>query len=337
MVWGVTAALLVTLSVGLYLRWALTGMIQMRGEFADLRHAHSHLGYFGLLFPLAWLGWSRVNAPAPGRRLLAVYAAATVVAFLGFLRAGYGPDAIVGCTVVGVIWLISAWPLRRQLTDLYNPLGVVPFGVVAGLACIPPIAFFLRRDPALAHRFVATFLAMLLLAVIVPSALASRRISAGPWPVLGVAAGLGAVALGVWPDPIARAGLLVFALLIVWGVARSRGPIHLKVGWGTVGLGLACIALGVLTNNRVTAIGAIHFLILAPVLSTLAPGLLRRPVPSWAWFLEYAFAGVLGGSLVAQGAGAGAWTLTASALGGTAVVLWWIIVLIAQQRRSGNR
>lgn len=65
---GLLAALLGTIGLGVWLRWALAGAVDLLAPFGHLRHAHSHLGYYGLLFPLAWLGWKAAGATIPGRR-----------------------------------------------------------------------------------------------------------------------------------------------------------------------------------------------------------------------------------------------------------------------------
>ncbi|MEM6732542.1 MAG: hypothetical protein AAF658_13370, partial [Myxococcota bacterium] len=171
--WTLMGAALTTLALGVWMRWALTGSTRLPFEFAHLRHAHSHLGYFALLFPLAWGGWSAAGAPVPGRAALVLYAFATCVSFVGFTLAGYGPVSIAGSTVVAIVWLWSAWPLLPRIRHLRDPLGGVPLGIVLALACVPPIAAILRSDPSLAQALVSTFLAALLFLVVVPSAFAA--------------------------------------------------------------------------------------------------------------------------------------------------------------------
>lgn len=335
--WARTAALVVgvalagTLALGVYLRWGLTGSFTMVGRLDHLRHAHSHLGYYGVLFPLAWLALRRNGVPGPGRAVAVAYALATAVAFFGFLRAGYGPEAIVGSTIVGAVWLGWAWQLRGRLGRWTDPLGVVPLGIIASLSCVPPIALTLRRDPTLARNFVATFLTALLLAVIVPAALAAAGRRVPGWPLALVAALGGSLALGVWPRAPAWALLAVYAVGLLIAGVRS-GPWHLRCAWAGVAIGLGAMAIGLLPNVRPIAIGSIHFVVLAPVLGSLAPGWLRTTPPDWAWWLYLVFVGVLSGSLVLQGLGLGPLWLTVSAVGGSLIAAWWITVAVAQVR-----
>lgn len=327
---GLLAALLGTIGLGVWLRWALAGAVALPAPFGHLRHAHSHLGYYGLLFPLAWLGWKAAGAAIPGRRSLSLYAASTAVAFVGFALAGYGPVAIAASTVIAAIWLYSVAPLVRRMARLHDPLGAVPLGLVASLACVPPIALNLRSDPALAAGFVSTFLSGLLFVVIIPSTLAARRISPGPWPLLLVSGGLGAAALGVAPSLPARAGLVVYAgLLLVPAFARWLAP-HARYAWLPVTVGLLAMAVGLLPNTRPVALGAIHFLILGPILATLAPSWMRRPPSARMWWLGHGLWGAMSAALVAQAFVAERWTWTAAAIGGTGTALWWLWAVIRQ-------
>jgi len=323
----VAVSLAGTMLVGVWLRWALAGSVPLALPFAHLRHAHSHLGYFGLLFPIAWIGWRAAGAPVPGRRTLIAYALCTAVACVGFLHGGYGPVAIAGSTLVAAFWLWSARGILGRLKKLRDPLGAVPLGIVASLACVPPIALTLRTSPALAHGFVTTFLSGLLLVVIIPSVFAGRRISPGPWPFFLATGCLGALSLGVAPNAVTRLGLLAFAGLMLAPVLSSRLELHARAAWALVGLGLGAMAVGLVPNVRPVALGAIHFLILGPVLGSLAPLWLQTPPPTWAWWLGHASWGAMSAALVLQAFVASPATWTVAALGGTATLLWWALVL----------
>lgn len=327
---AIGVALAGTLLLGAWLRWGLTGRLPLVGDFANLRHAHSHLGYYGVLFPLAWAGWRQAGAETPGPRVLAVYAAATALAFVGFLRAGYGIEAIVGSTVAGIVWLATGWRLRGRVAAWSDPLAPVLPGIVGAMACVPFVAMTLRSDPATAQALVATFLGALLLAVMVPSAFAARGVAVPGAPLLTLAALLGACSLGIWPAWPARIGLAGYGLWLVTAFGRRSLPLHLRLVWGLVGVGLVGMAAGLLPNVRPVVIGAIHFLVLSPVLGSLAAARLPRPLAPGAWWFNHAFVALLAAPLAAQGFGAGAWTMTLSAIGGTGVVLWWSYAAWAQ-------
>ncbi|MBE2250128.1 MAG: hypothetical protein IAE78_11310 [Myxococcus sp.] len=322
----IALSLLVTLGFGVWMRLALTGSVSMGLDFAHLRHAHSHLGAYGVLFPLAFLAWQARGAPTPGPRAMTVYALATALAVVGFLRAGYGPEAIVGSTVVGGLWLWSAFRLRRFVLRLDAPLALVPPGIVAAMACVPFIALTLRKDPVFAHQLVATFLSTLLLVVITPSALAAIGARAWASPALAVAGLLGTASLGVWSAPASRLGLAVYGLwLASVALQRSLAPV-LRAAWGAVGLGLLSMAVELVPNQRPAVLGALHFLVLGPVLLSLLPTLWRAP-PRWAQWVLLGFVALAAAPLVAQSLGVYASTLQLSALGGALVLGWWLAVL----------
>ncbi len=330
---AVGAALITSLMLGSTMRWILAGRLDPGWDFGHLRHAHSHLGFYGLLLPLAWLAWRQAGQALPHPILLWTYALATLLAFLGFLREGYGPAAIVGSSLVAAIWLLSAWPLRRRWSDPNDPLAMVLPGILAAEACVPPIAMFLRTSPVMGQAFVTTFLTLLLLAVAIPSAMAARDLRA-PWSALLIGALAGSASFALWPSPWMRLGLALYALLLARAAWRDERIGHLRTTWFLTSAGLLAVAAGALPTTRPVVIGAIHFLVLGPVLGSLAPGWLPRRIPAWSWWLELAGVLLLSLPLVAQGLGAGPWTLDASAIGGSWVLLWWIAACGYAGRRS---
>ncbi|MEM7607223.1 MAG: hypothetical protein AAF411_17865, partial [Myxococcota bacterium] len=252
-----------TMALGVFLRWWLAGAYAVDHPFAHLRHAHSHLGYFGVLFPLAWIGWAVAGEAMPSRRAWWSYAFVTLFTTAGFAHRGYAPLAIVGSTVVSLYWLWSARGLWRRLLNAYDVLAVVPLGIVASLVCVPPIALSLRQNPAFAQSMVSTFLCALLLLVVVPSVVASLRPRL-PWPLFFLSGALTALLLGPWPHWTARIGAFAYAALLMHVSLRCRLATHLRAVWATVALGLVALASGLVPNVRPVALAAIHFVILSP-------------------------------------------------------------------------
>lgn len=328
---GIAVGLILTLAVGLYLRWFLAGVgltIPAWTQYPFVRHAHSHLGYYAVLIPLAWLAWSSRGITALRPREAWTYAAFTGIATVGFVQAGYGLLGIVGSTVVGLLWLLAAVRAARAARGADDPLQTILCGTVAALACIPVIAISLRRDPALAAAAVQSFLALLLFLVAAPSALVAlglRQRAAWGLCVAGIGAGL---ALGLWDALPARIALLVLAAY--WVDAAWRMPARvLQVAWAAAAVGLAALGLRLVPNAHDVGVGAIHFLVLGPLLMALAWRLLADGVRAWGWWGYLAAVALLAGPLVVRGMGAaqGAWVGVASAIGGTGVLVWWGVVL----------
>jgi hypothetical protein len=320
-------AVIGVVGLGVWMRWSLVGVVSLPRPFGFLRHAHSHLGYFGLLFPLAWLAWRTTAARIPGPRVLVVYALATALATVGFISSGYGPVAIVGSTLVGAIWVFSALPLAPRMMAFDDPLAVVLPGLVFSFACVPPVALNLRTDPDLAYAFVATFLAGLLFLAIIPACLVAADVRLRAWPTLLVSGAFAAAFLGVAPDLLPRLGLLAFAAHLV-AVARAPPlPTHARVAWWGLVVGLFALGLGLVPNIRSVAVGATHFTILGPVLATLSPLAIARHVPPWAWWIGHATWSAMAAALLAQAFDGRPWTWTVAAATGTLTALWWLVVV----------
>ncbi len=264
----VTIGLAATMGVGTWLRWWLAGVALPVHNFGSLRHLHTHLGYYSVLFPLMWLAWIRlVKVRLPPWRI-AVYAYATAVSAIGFAREGYGLIANIGSAVVLLIWILSAWDLRSQL-GRNSWLGSVSLAIPAGAAMVPFVA--LNTGTSRASEFVRSFLGILLLGALLPTALAWCR--ARPFPVWGwgsivLVAGL---SLGAWQTAGIQAALLVVGLLLAaaGGSAPQAAPIRLA--WVLGGLGLFVVGHGWLPLQGPVAVAGTHFLVLGPLMLSIWP------------------------------------------------------------------
>lgn len=274
------AFLLLTLVVGTLLRAVLAGWGTLGPlSFADVRHAHSHLGYFAVLFPLAWVAMAQAGNPVPGPRLRGVYFGGAAVAFAGFLRGGYTFEAIVGSTLVGGVWLVFAWQNRRALGQLHSFVSNVGPGVLLASGFIPPIAVYTSKDAALAQRLVQTFLFLLLFGALLPVVLRKVRARPPPWPVWTAAGFLAALNFGVSSDmawtgigPVGLAACIFFSVSapgVTW-LDRSL--------FAASGLGVLLMGLRLLDNARDIALAGVHFAILGPFLTPFFTRF-RRP---WA-------------------------------------------------------
>ncbi|MCU0696822.1 MAG: hypothetical protein MUC96_09855 [Myxococcaceae bacterium] len=319
---GLALALLGTFALGLWMRLAMLGLVPLGLEFSHVRHAHSHLGAYGVLFPLAFLAWRRTGAFALPRWALALYTVSTVASVAGFLTRGYGALAIAGSTVVAAGWLWGAWGLRHRLMRTTDPLSLVPLSIVAALSCVPFIALMLRKAPAFAQQLVATFLGALLLLVVAPSALSALGARLRWTPALWLCGVAGVASLGLWEHPVTRAGLVVYAAAL--GLVALRPSLRLvtRWSWGLLGLGLGALALGLVPNVRPSVLGAIHFLVLAPVLLSLAP-LAWEPRSTAAELVLLVAVSAVAAPLLAQAFGHVAGTFAITTTASFLVAGWW--------------
>ena len=271
---GVLTLLVATLALGALLRAQLAGAFVV-GVFAHLRHAHSHLGYYGVLFPALWAVWSvtregRALSPAT----LLAYGVGCVAAAIGFATSGYGALSIAASTVVAAVWLFSAWHNRRLLVRLLERdwLAASPIAVVIACGFIPFIAISTRSDPALAQSLVRVFLGVLLFAAVLPAALSRLRAEpplALPYLLVALVAAVGA---GSELHPLFGAGLVVIGFVIGRAVAKvPELSIELRALWLAFALGTVLFGLGLLPKSAATSVAALHYVILGPLLCTFAP------------------------------------------------------------------
>lgn len=308
-----TAALglIVTVGIGLWLRLGLAGVAPLVGEFAFVRHAHTHAGYYLVLFPLAWLAWRRLGTNAPGPRLSALYGVAAFAAILAFALQGYALASIAASTIVGVGWLVSA---VRAFRAAPGWLGVAPAGIVLATCFVPPIGLSASRDPALTQALVQSFLSVLLLLVLIPTALATLRLPAPPPLLWGGLSALSCAFFGALPRGPLGVALSVQGLLLARALWRAPAELPLRLAWGGVAVGLMAAGLQGGPPSGPRAIAAVHALVLGPLFVTLAP-----PGRALTWVALLAAAG-MGAALV--GVEAGLDGRTSNLLAALAGALW---------------
>jgi hypothetical protein len=151
----VAVAILCTLALGVTLRAMLAGVVSApAADFSHLRHAHSHLGIYGVLFP-AFLVVAREAALGELKRsALRAYALAVVVAVVAFALGGYGPVAIAASAVVLVVWLGTAVVLRPRTTLRF--IDMAPVALVIASLLVPVVAASPRNWPELAQPLART-------------------------------------------------------------------------------------------------------------------------------------------------------------------------------------
>lgn len=303
-------ALAGTVGLGALLRAFLAGSGWLPGGYVELRHAHTHLGWYGVVLPASIAAWRTGG-------LGAAYGAAVAVATVGFVAQGYGPVAIAASTLVLAWWLLHGWRLWRDgaARGWFAP---APPSVIAAAVAIPSVAATLRRDPALSQALVAGFLAALLLGVALPAA--ARRAGLPPPRGRVLTLAVLATALYLGPLPIASplaAGPVALGVLLL-RAASSPGWTDLRLLIAIVGIGLVAAGIGLLPWSRAVAVAAVHFGLLGPVLH----GLLLEPptgraVAGVRW-LHHGSLGAMCAAIIAPAP-------TVAAVAGVAVAGWWLI------------
>lgn len=320
-------SLAATMALGLALRsagvWAWLPAAGL--EFANLRHAHSHVGFFGALTFGWYLLERELGVPLAGR-LVAGYATAVGLVTVGFAAMGYRAPTIALSALVAALWIwvgLLHWRARRGLAPSW--LDVAPVGLGGGAALIPLIAVMAKRDFPLSRELAHAFIAAVLFTLFVPAAfqrLGLRRTT--PVLVWGLLA-FGAAARSVFTD---RAGLVggllacCFAALVTLEVWRTRLGALQRVVW-------LAIPAAVLFGGFVPAaqaphvrLGGLHLLLLGPVVPSLF-GAWRRLAAGWRW----AYAASLGLMTAAVLLGPALWPDVAPAVAFTASVVFAAVAL----------
>jgi len=287
----VTLAL--TLLIGLALRFDLAdGVLAQVGlAMSDVRHAHSHLGFYGALTLAWWLVLDRRGAPTFTPTVTRAYLALVALASALFTFMGYAWPTILLSTLIAGFWLVAAWRLWRHAPSRATWLALAPWGVVLGIALVPAIAVTARRDLALSRDLAHVFIGVMLLVTFVPVALASLttdRAHRHAW-LWGVTAALGTAHV-VFAD---RSPWPLGLLLVVAGAALApalvglAAPRWLTLLWWGIPPGLAALGLAPVLQQEGVRVAALHYVVLGPLVMTTLHTLVPERLAARPWALAW--------------------------------------------------
>jgi len=258
---GAAVFLIITLMLGATLRWLLAGFAMPGIDFAQWRHAHSHTGFYGVLFPLAWYSARRSGLWLPGKRLIQIYFLLCGLSIFGFITGGYGFVAKGGSFGILSIWLLFAY--RNFKLPLKGWLDSLPISVAASAILIALIATIPDRSTLLSR----VFLTILIFGVFVPLIL-SRLTDHSPQPFVWFLATVSSsLFLPGYSNSLWLAAGPVWIACELGLCIRSRlNVMDLRIAamWSALAIGLSFASMGVLP--RAFGIAGIHFLILGPIL-----------------------------------------------------------------------
>ncbi len=313
-----------TVVAGLALRWDLaTGWVTALGlEFPDLRHAHSHVGFYGFLTIAWWLVLREVEGVSLGPRFVASYAAAVLATSALFAVMGYAAPTIALSTLVAGYWAVVAWRSRRA----HGWLALPPWAVVVGLLLVPAIAVMAKRDFALSRQLAHVFIAVMLLWAFVPMALAALkvpRVAPLAWASSNLLGSTYLVFSESWPWPLGwMTALAGFALLGPLRAVARGWPAWLQALWGGFVIGLVVVGVTPPLQTEATRLAALHFTALGPLGGTLlyvwAPD--RARSRAWAVWVALGALGAMLAAMVAVEALGHALAMKAAAWAGTVLV-----------------
>lgn len=297
--------LAVTVSVGAWMR-AIVAWPAFSGgvDFGNLRHAHSHVAFFGwVTMAIFALMVGRVRPDERVRRRLAAYGnalgIASIAAFVSFLRAGYDALSIAISAVHVVLWIaftIDAWPLFGQLHRLRRHFwrGALVFLMLAGASTLGPAVVAAGRvtDPWLRELAVKAFLTLFIGGFVLLGTYGALHRFVPRARLAGLALTLASIGVPAtallhvgarppawWIVPVGRAGTLLVglaAILVAADLARARRAPAL-VRLATVALGvkgvleiLAGLGVGLaLIRSQPIVVAYLHLVLLGVVTAGL--------------------------------------------------------------------
>lgn len=331
--------LFLTMLLGIALRFDLTdGALGALGlAYSDVRHAHSHVGFYGAL-TLAWLLLLRQrDITLLGGRATQVYLAIVLVTSALFAFMGYALATIVLSTVVAGFWLVAAWRVWRDARLRDDWIALAPWGVALGMLLIPAIAVTARRDFALSRDLAHVFIGVMLLLTFVPIALSALRVPRVQPLAFAVCAALGTAHVvfrdrSPWPLGLA---LSAAGALLALGLRGLTGPRWLVVTWWLLPAGLVVMGALPPLQQEGVRIAALHFLVLGPLLLTslhrLAPARLAAHPITFALALVALVVKLSAMALGPLVALPGAWAIAAWAAVALVVALALTLLLPAPQ------
>lgn len=279
-----------TVGIGVLLRWQFAGVGWELTKALDLRRAHSHLAFYGILFPLVW--FMGVGARSFGLRskTLWFYFGAVVLSTIGFLTQSYGPVSIVGSTAVLLVWWVFAFDLFRRREHAWS--APIPSFIILSSVLILAVAISTKRDPLLASRLARSFLTLLLFGVLVPSVLKaieplqSRMGQRGSWAWTSATLASAVFLTGLSDHfvfglgPVVLGGMIGFFAFVLFKSRVDFASRRLAAYWLSLGAFLGATGLKILVPTHAVAVAGVHFLVLGPVFLTVSlakfPGRFER-------------------------------------------------------------
>lgn len=257
-------SLLCAVSGGLILR------LQYSGFFADLtfldfRRAHSHLGFFGFLFPMIWHHFEKSKFWICGQRLKIFYCLLLVLSTVGFLVSGYGILAHISSALVLVVWLFFAVSIYSKVKGLAKSIPISIMMAALSVVCLAVLTG--SGQNVVPWQLVRIFLTILVFGVfgsVVAEKLSVRSLSPFLWvgSVLGTGVFLSQTRFSeyfsIFP---AILGLCILYCLFNNKYLIYRKRDRIRIYYIILGITFILISFGFIPNNRSTAISGIHYFI----------------------------------------------------------------------------
>lgn len=266
--------LILTMLTGVILRLSFAGVDTGFLKKLDLRQAHSHLGFYGFLFPMIWVLLRSRSFWIPQGGLALFYKVSVAVSFFAFLVQGYGAASHAASILVLLIWLVfSIKNLKNQHPMKKSWDGAIPVSVILATMFVAAVAISAARGfDNLAFKFVRGFLTVLAYGVFLPSILSRflpMKVPAWLW-ILGTL-GLAVFASDIFPVKMFAWGPLALSAILFLGIRKTiqspftywsvRSIVYILL----LSFSLILFAFEALKNTHFITVSGMHFLILGTI------------------------------------------------------------------------
>ncbi len=250
---------------GVILRLQLAGAASFL-ETLDIRRSHSHLGFYGFLFPMLWSYIKESSDWVPGNKIKFFYVMLLVTSSISFAVSGYNVISHIASFIILLFWIYFA---TRMLRTREGFLKAVPISIYLSAVAVFSImgSIYLYGDSAPRFELARLFLIVLLFGVF--GSLIIHKIAIRPPNILFWLAGAtgSAVALS---GLVRSEWILLFPLM--WGVGILYFVFNFSLNLKNdaerlrkyfVGIGVILILVGVsvLNLNSLVAVAGIHYFI----------------------------------------------------------------------------
>ncbi len=250
------------MSGGLILRLQYSGFFTDL-MFLDFRRAHSHLGFFGFLFPMIWHHFEKSKVWICGQRLKIFYCLLLVLSTVGFLVSGYGILAHISSALVLVVWLFFAVSIYSKVKGLAKS---IPISIIMAALSIVCLVVLSRLDQNITPlQLVRVFLTILLFGVF--GAFVIEKLSARPLPfflwVVSVL-GTGLFLSQTYLSHFFSLFPIILGMCILYALLKRRYSLVLKtdrirIYYIILGFAFMLTSLELIPNNHFTAVSGIHY------------------------------------------------------------------------------
>lgn len=107
-------ALITLMLIGILMRLQFAGLLPKELSMLQLRQAHSHLGFFGVLVPMTWMINQTFSVNSKYNNILYFYVGLVITSFFSFLDSGYNVISHIASGLIFGIWIFTLFKIESH-------------------------------------------------------------------------------------------------------------------------------------------------------------------------------------------------------------------------------